>query len=232
MLQQVTNPIEPVTAPIHPIHRSMSTLVRDMPNILQTTDLADEEKVHQYNQILQRYLEYQDNLRASTVPPPMSITKDMEQEVLSTIPKTMRRKAENLLERVKRQFNLGWNERGELLFNGEVIQGTNIVDLVNDMVRQRKSFQPHGWREFARALRQDNVPQDLIGNKERWDWMHRESATSDGFSTAVESTPTKSKRKGRSLSKTPARERSRTRRDERLKTESEVQIDDWNDWNK
>ena len=130
----------------------------------------------------------------------------------------MRRKAENLLERVKRQDNLGWNERGELLFNGEVIQRTNKVDLVNDMVRQRKSFQPRGWREFARALRQDNVPQDLIGNKERWDWMHRESATSDGFSTAEESTPDRSitsKRKTRSLVKTPARERSRTRRDKK-----------------
>ena len=232
MLHQIINPTQPVAAPIHPIHRSISTLDRDMQNILQRTDLSDEEKIHQYNQILQRYLQYQDHLRAPNIPPPMSITKNMEQEVLSTIPKTMRRKAENLLERVKRQSNLGWNERGELLFNGEVIQGTNIVDLVNDMVRQRKSFQPHGWREFARALRQDNVPQDLIGNKERWDWMHRESATSDGFSTAVESTPTKSKRKGHSLPKTPARERSRTRRDGRLKTESEVQIDDWNDWNK
>ena len=117
----------------------MTTVYRDMQNILQRTDLSDEEKVHQYNQILQRYLEYQDHLHAPTVPPPMSITK-----VLSTIPKTIQRKAENLLERVKRQSNLGWNERGELLFNVEVIQGTNIVDLVNDMVRQRKSYQPHG----------------------------------------------------------------------------------------
>ena len=215
MLQQVTTPIQQVTAPIHPIHRSMSTLDRDMQNILQRTDLPVEEKVRQYNQILQRYLEYQDHLRIPTAPPPMTISKDIEQEVLSTIPKTMRRKAENLLERVKRQSNLGWNERGELLFNGEVIQGTNIVDLVNDMVRQRKSFQPRGWREFARALRQDNVPQDLIGNKERWDWMHRESATSDGFSTAEESTPDRPKRKARSLVKTPARERSRTRRDKK-----------------
>ena len=109
------------------------------------------------------------------------------------------------------------------------------MDLVNDMVRQRKSFQPHGWREFARALRQDNVPQDLIGNKERWDWMHRESATSDGFSTAVESTPTRPKRKARSLAKTPACERSRTRRDERLNAESKEEIDEkisWDEWDK
>ena len=65
--------------------------------------------------------------------------------------------------------------------------------------------------------------------------MHRESATSDGFSTVEESTPDRSitsKRKARSLVKTPARERSRTRRDEKLKTEPKEEINErirWND---
>ena len=70
-----------------------------------------------------------------------------------------------------------WNERGEFSHKGQVIKGSNIVDLVNDIVRHRKDFHPHGWQEFARALRRGNVLQDLIGNQRRWDWMHRESTT-------------------------------------------------------
>ena len=132
---QVATPVHQVTDPIHPIHRAMSTLDRDMQNIVERTDLTDEEKVRQYNQILQRYLQYQDHLRTPAAPVSKNINKDMEQEVLSMVPKGMRRKAENLLERVKRQPNLGWNGRGELnMFNGELIQGTNIVDLIGDMV--------------------------------------------------------------------------------------------------
>ena len=69
MLHQIINPTQPVAAPIHPIHRSISTLDRDMQNILQRSDLTDEEKIHQYNQILQRYLQYQDHLRAPNTPP-------------------------------------------------------------------------------------------------------------------------------------------------------------------
>ena len=61
-----------------------------------------------------------------------------------------------------------------------------MVDLINDMMRQRKDFLPHGQQEFARALRQTNVPQDLVGNRELWNWMHREGATTDAFSSVQE----------------------------------------------
>ena len=52
-----------ITAPVNPIHRSIVTLDDDMRTVLDRRDLSDEEKVRQYNQILQRYLEYHDHLK-------------------------------------------------------------------------------------------------------------------------------------------------------------------------
>ena len=97
-----------------------------------------------------------------------------------------------------------WNEHGEFFHSGQVLKGSNIIDLVNDAMRHRKYFHLHGCQEFARALCRGNVPQDLVGNQRRWDWMHRETATSDAFSMAEEGSPERTTR-SRPKHKTPAR---------------------------
>ena len=204
--------VERMQAPVNPLHRTLNNLDSDMQSILQRTDMTDEEKVQAYNQILQKYLEYKRTNEESAKPSVQTKSAfDVEKDVMRTIPKTMKRKAEALMERIKEDPDVSWNSRGEFVYKGRVIAGSNIVDLVNDMMRQRKGFEPHGRFEFARALRHTNVPQDLVGNRRMWGWMHRDSATSDAFSTAEEEledeeTPQRS----RSLMKTPARKRERS----------------------
>ena len=190
-----------------PTQRTISRLDRDMESILMRSDLSDSEKVTQYNQILQRYLEFQDRPKQELAPPAPP-AKDIESEVFLTVPKTLKRKAEALIHRLKNDPTINWNERGELIYQGRIVPGSNMTDLINDALRQRKTFEPHGWREFARALRHGNVPQDLVGHRKRWDWMHRESATSDAFSTAEESPGEEEERFSRSMLKTPSRKRS------------------------
>ena len=168
-----------------PIQRTISRLDEEMENILRRSDINDSEKITLYNQVLQRYLEYQERPKQDT--PPTPIAKDLKEEIFMTVPVNLKRKAEALLTRVQNDPNITWNERGEFIYQGQIVPGSNMTDLINDALRQRKTFQPHGWRDFARALRHSNVPQDLVGHRQRWDWMHRESATSDAFSTAEES---------------------------------------------
>ena len=180
--------MERMQAPANPLYRTLNTLDSDMQSILQRNDMSDEEKVQAYNQVLQRYLEYKRTNR-EPVAPVVAQSKpsfDVEKDVMRTIPKTMKRKAEALMERIKDDPDVSWNSRGEFVYKGRVVTGSNIVDLVNDMMRQRKGFEPRGRFEFARALRHTNIPQDLVGNRGMWGWMHRESATSDAFSTAEE----------------------------------------------
>ena len=177
--------------------------------------MSDEEKVQAYNHILQKYLEYQRTDRKIVEPATVNQKIpyfDVESDVMRTIPKTMKRKAEALLERIKAHPDTSWNERGEFIYRGRVVEGSNVVDLLNDILRQRKGFEPHGRFEFSRALRQTNVPQDMVGNRPMWNWMHRESATSDAFSTADEhltDNEDTSPRRSRDMVKTPARKRLR-----------------------
>jgi hypothetical protein len=59
--------------------------------------------------------------------------------------------------------------------NGTV-QGSNVVDLVN-VLRKRKYFNPQGWETFGEALREANVPQDLIGHEDRWRYITQTKRT-------------------------------------------------------
>ena len=60
---------------------------------------------------------------------------------------------------------MSWDEDGTVKLYGKPIQGSNIIDLVNDVVRQRKGSEPTGWQLFAEGLRKLNIPQDVIGNR-------------------------------------------------------------------
>ena len=87
-----------VPAPINPVHRSITTLDQDMQANLQRTELSDEKKMGQYNQVLQHHLEYHDHLRTPPPPPPVAASKDIETEVLETVPLKFSKKAFTLLD--------------------------------------------------------------------------------------------------------------------------------------
>jgi hypothetical protein len=40
---------------------------------------------------------------------------------------------------------------------GETVRGSNVVDLVNDVLRKRKYFNPQGWETFGEASYEKNI---------------------------------------------------------------------------
>jgi hypothetical protein len=47
----------------------------------------------------------------------------------------MKAKVQLLLKKMKSSPDISWNEKGELKYKGETVQGSNVVDLVNDVLR-------------------------------------------------------------------------------------------------
>ena len=165
-----------------PMSRSLTELDSQMRDILERQDLAEQHKAHLYHQTLQRYLTrfYQIKgrpLGRVDVTPPQDTsiadasaeTSDVEKNVLDSVPTTLKKKAEQLLHHLKQNSDLGWNERGEITRQGQTIENSNLIDLVNDVLRHRKQTkQPTGWDTFATALNQSNVAKELIGHPDRW----------------------------------------------------------------
>ena len=173
----------------------------EMRFILDRSDLNDREKVVLYNQVLMRYNIFSDKssqqpVRVTIDKPPVKedeeedkekrIESGLENEIIDSVPKTLKQKARRLLDKIK--GTVSWNDRGEMVYRNVPVPGSNIVDLVNDALRKRKSFQPVGWKMFARGLKDVNAPMDLIGNPERWTYIQTATPSIAG-GASKETTP-------------------------------------------
>ena len=173
--------------PTDTLGKKVQALDDEMMTILDRNDLDDRTKVTLYNQVLQRYNVLSDKhvkepVRVITVNESgvwagagaegavgaPATTNGIEADVVDTVPKTMQGKARRLMERLKR--NMSWTARGELIHDGVPVAGSNVVDLVNDLLRKRKT-DPTGWQPFARQLRAMNLPMELVGNVARRDYI-------------------------------------------------------------
>ena len=173
--------------PTDTLGKKVQALDDEMMTILDRKDLDDRTKVTLYNQVLQRYNVLSDKhvkepVRVITVNESgvgagagaegavgaPATTNGIEADVVDTVPKTMQGKARRFMERLKR--NMSWTARGELIHDGVPVAGSNVVDLVNDLLRKRKT-DPTGWQPFARQLRAMNLPMELVGNVARRDYI-------------------------------------------------------------
>ncbi|MCP5007341.1 MAG: hypothetical protein GY941_25890 [Planctomycetes bacterium] len=168
---------------------------KDISNIL-SSDLDPNEQAFLYSQALQKREQYADQTPAhliqnkllsninpiraavpaaqgSPIIKPEKIRAGLdptiEREIVDTLPVSFAGKADRLVRKMKQGGVLGWNARGNLTFRGEIIPNTNVVDLVSDVVRKRKNARgPEGWELFAEGMQETNVPQELIGNVDRY----------------------------------------------------------------
>ena len=131
----------------------------------------------------------------------------IEADVVDTVPKTMQAKARRFMEHLIR--DVAWTARGEIIHEGVAVAGSNVVDLVNDLLRKRKS-DPTGWQPFVRQLRAINLPMELVGNVARRSYIRQATTATPSRRPATTPRAAAAGSARRSLSWTPlARRRSR-----------------------
>ena len=158
-----------------PLPDAIDTALRDldaeMTSILDGSDADESEKVRLYNQALLRYNDMTKARATKPIPVVVEVKKKEAAattasvvepaDIVGTLPKTLQMKGRQLLSAVT------WNERGELIHKGVAIRGSNAVDLVHDLLRNRKTPDPVGWQQFANQMRAANIPMELVGNVTR-----------------------------------------------------------------
>ena len=160
-----------------PLPDAIDTTLRDldaeMTSILDGSDADESEKVRLYNQALLRYNDMTKARAAKPIPVVVEVKKEAAAttalvvepaDIVGMLPKTLQMKGLQLLSRLSA---VTWNERGELIHKGVAIRGSNAVDLVHDLLRNRKTPDPVGWQQFANQMRAANIPMELVGNVTR-----------------------------------------------------------------
>ena len=144
-----------------PTSNAIDTTLRDldaeMTSILDRSDADESEKVRLYNQALLRYNDMTKARAAKPIPVVLAV-KNEAAATMTTMPTTAL---------VSRLSAVTWNERGELIHKGVAIRGSNAVDLIHDLLRNRKTPDPVGWQQFANQMRAANIPMELVGNVTR-----------------------------------------------------------------
>ncbi|KAJ8019009.1 hypothetical protein HOLleu_42670 [Holothuria leucospilota] len=214
----------------------VQSLDGDMKTTLEREDLSLYEKIELYNQTLQRYLDADKQrankpigIKITNTPSDKQKGKDDNDDatltpkeapamksdlLLANFPKSLKGKAKLLLERISdhRQSEnpvIDWNAKGELLYQGETIHGSNLTDLILDVMHSRKDFNPIGWQQFIHGLADLNFPEAYVGNLMRRQTMHqiREKGPRRDFSKLLPTPPRDERPRGKGNGKSSKRKK-------------------------
>ena len=166
---------------------------QEMNDWLEKDDMPEDTKATMYAQQLQGVKQLKNQVVRPEPSPVQMITHTEEtmtsesdtseqlsatdKQIIDSVPKTMQNCAKLLIQKLKDHSDvISWNDNGQLVLDGSTIPNFNIVDLVNDVMRKRKGFNPEHSNTFAKALAKINVPEDYVRNPDRIDsirWQRR-----------------------------------------------------------
>ena len=169
---------------------------QEMNDWLEKDDVPEDTKATMYAQQLQRVKQLKNQVFRPESSPVQMITQTertmtselhsatpseqfnaTDKQIIDSVPKTMQNRAKLLIQKLKDHSDvISWNDHGQLVLEGSIVPNSNIIDLVNDVMRKRKDFNPEHSNTFAKALAKINVPEDYLRNPDRIDsirWYRR-----------------------------------------------------------
>lgn len=169
------------------IEAALVRLDTEMKDILQSDTYKDaREKWNAYLAVLRRYLHFTtnertlqsiefSNIQKSEKNEEQSVTEPVrtglnDSVIIESVPRKFRNKAKLLLRRLHDTpaAHFSWDTDGVVSIKGKPLKDSNIVDLINDAMRARKTAKPVGRKTFAQFLRSIKTPREFIGNEALW----------------------------------------------------------------
>lgn len=126
----------------------------DQQHILERPDIPDDEK-----QMV--YLNNWGMKKKSLVTTSQNIP-DFD-KWMELIPDRYKKNAKFLIQQMTSV--LSWDRQGTVLVNNTELPNTNIIDVINYIIRERKKpVPPIGWNIIAPLVENLNLPKEIIGN--------------------------------------------------------------------
>lgn len=90
------------------------------------------------------------------------VKDELSKRLLISTPKPYQARAQSLYQYIENKMSV--NDRGEMVkTDGTVIHGSNIADLIQHAVRdRRRKIIPVGWSDFLNILRDNNTPRMIM----------------------------------------------------------------------
>ena len=99
--------------------------------------------------------------KGETLDEMIRIKDSLRKRLMEATPKPYQTRADSLFKFMTDKIR--FNEKGEIYDDGDVIAGSNIGDLVQHAVRdRRRQLTPMGWPTFLRQLKDANAPKMVL----------------------------------------------------------------------
>ena len=101
----------------------------------------------------------------------VKVKDELRKRLIQSTPKAFQSRSQSLFQFIENKLSI--NEKGEVLDDdGAIIHGSNIGDLVQHAVRdRRRNIVPAGWDHFLDILRETNAPR-MIMNYDTLEELH------------------------------------------------------------
>ena len=87
-------------------------------------------------------------------------------DTVNMLPPTLQKHGRQLMNRLSSRSDLiSWTPSGEVKIRGKRVLGSNVADLVGDVVRNRKQVSPMR-KDFLKVLAEMNVAEEFVKNKQ------------------------------------------------------------------
>ena len=160
---------EPTKEPAKDVPRDflkdrISALDSKMKEILEDTSMSVEQKVIQYNQVLEEYLLFADKFyereegKRQLITHTQGQNEDIEEQsedktLIASLPPLYQKRGTTLFNRIK-EAGADWDRNGTLFINGKPIEDSNIQELLHFVLRHRRKnvSLPKGNEPFKQLL--------------------------------------------------------------------------------
>ena len=128
----------------------------------------DSIKWKLYNEALQRYFHFNNERKKPlTISVEDFSTGDSKESLVrlqlaAAMPKTYKDSALRIYDYLSTAGSrVTWDSSGLVSLNGTPVTNSNIIDLISDLTRSRKNFEPVGASQFIKTLSTLNIPLEL-----------------------------------------------------------------------
>ena len=165
MLQQIKQPnLMPIK---NPSQDKLLKTMGEMKNILDNDSIPEDVKSNRFNNHLKDYSVFADKF-IPPIPHGTTTTSPIQENVFRSLPKTFQGPAHVLMKELENFPNIiNWDTNKEVTIEGQKLKGSNIIDLIGDVLRNRKTLPPVHSSTFLKMMADLNIPEEFIKNKGR-----------------------------------------------------------------
>ena len=170
LLVKAETPVNPITSTIKQIQENLNT-------VWNCVGISEEEKIRLHIEELNKLRRAKDKRNATAHPLQKSSIDKVKEEKMNfeitftqSLPVTLRSPGHLVLNYLKQHSNIiSWNEQGQMIYKDDVIQNSNMIDLLSWMIKLKLSntnlVSLFVSSLFAIAIGECNVPLEGIKNK-------------------------------------------------------------------